>query len=208
MVDECVEENSSLRRLRDGNLDALAELFGFFRPRLRQMIRLRMQGPLEARVDPSDVLQETFLDASRRISEYLAEPKVSPFVWFRGLTLDRLKKIQREHLGTQCRAVGRELRLPKQSSVLAAFHLIANGPSPSNALLEVEMKERVKLALAAVKEEDREILLMRHFEGMSNREVAETLGLSVSGATMRHGRALFRLKEVLMADLSDEESKP
>ncbi len=208
MSHECAETGSSLGRLREGKTDALAELFGSCRPRLTQMLHLRMQGRLAARVDPSDVLQETYLDANRKLQAYLRDPKVSTYVWLRGLTLDRLKKVQREHLGAQCRAVGRELRLPEESSLAFAHKIVANGPSPSNAVMASELRQRVMKALLSLKEEDCEVLLMRHFEGMSNREVAETLGLGISGATMRHGRALFRLREMLLSGLDAGESSP
>jgi len=208
MVHECAEADSSLERLKEGKTDALAELFGSCRPRLTQMLRLRMHGRLTARVDPSDVLQETYLDATRKLRVYLRDPKVSAYVWLRGLTLDRLKKVQREHLGAQCRAVNRELRLPEESSVAFAYRIVADGPSPSHVVIASELRQRIKRALLDLKEDDREILLMRHFEEMSNREVAETLGLGISGATMRHGRALFRLREMLLSGLDAGESSP
>jgi RNA polymerase sigma-70 factor (ECF subfamily) len=154
------------------------------------------------RLDPSDVLQEVYLDATRKIHGYLHDPRVSLFVWLRGLTFDRLLKLQRHHLGAQCRAADRELQLPERSSAALARQLLAPGVRPSTALLKAEIQDRVQQALNKLDPADREVILMRHFEEMSNNEVAEVLGLTVSGATMRHGRALSRLKQILKADLS------
>ncbi|HMC66996.1 MAG TPA: sigma-70 family RNA polymerase sigma factor, partial [Gemmataceae bacterium] len=197
-----------LGRLRDGDTDALAAVFNHYRARLRQMVRLRIDQRVAARVDPSDVLQEVYLDVSRQIDGYLRQPKVCFYVWLRGLTWERLLKLQRQHLGAQRRAVGRELSLPAESSAALAAQLVAPKSSPSQALVRKELRQRVQRALARLSTEDREIILMRDFEDLSNHEVAEALGLSDSGATMRYGRALYRLKEILMADWPAGESKP
>jgi RNA polymerase sigma-70 factor (ECF subfamily) len=208
MSEEPSETESLLRRLREGEREALALLFNYYRPRLRQLVRLRMDTRLAARVDPSDVLQEAYLDAARQVQKYLRQPKVAFFVWLRGLTWERLLNLQRDHLGAQRRAVHRELPLPAESSVLLAQQLLAPGPSPSQGLLQKELRQRVQQALGQLAPTDREVILMRHFEGLSNREVAQVLGLSDSGATVRYGRALFRLKEILMRGLSAGESRP
>lgn len=195
--DRCLET-----LLRDG-VAGLPEVFDTYRARLERMLQLRLTGPLAARSEPADVLQEAYLDATHKLEAYLHDPQVSVFVWLRGLVLDRLKKVQREHIGAQCRSVCREVRLPDDSSIAFAQRLVADGTSPSQAAAKAELRQRVTRALMRLKEEDREVILMRHFEGLSNREVAETFGLGISGATMRHGRALFRLKELLQAEFVD-----
>ena len=98
--------------------------------------------------------------------------------------------------------------MPAESSAALAAQLIAPKSSPSQALVRKELRQRVQRALARLSTEDREIILMRDFEDLSNHEVAEALGLSDSGATMRYGRALYRLKEILSADWPAGESKP
>jgi RNA polymerase sigma-70 factor (ECF subfamily) len=186
--------------LRQGNADALAALLDHYRPRLRQMIRLRMDRRLAARVDPSDVIQEVYLDANRQIRAYLRDCKVDFYVWLRGLAGQRLSNIRRRHLGAKRRSALREVALPAESSLLLAQQLLAGGTSPSRALLKRELRRRMQHALERLQPDDREVILMRHFEEMSNGEVAQAIGLSPSGATMRYGRALFRLKEILLAD--------
>ena len=104
MTSQPQETETWIRRLQGGDAPALAELFGHYRLRLRQMVQLRMGTHLAVRIDPSDVLQEVYLDAARKIHGYIQAPEVSPFVWLRGLTWDRLSKLQRHHLGAECRA--------------------------------------------------------------------------------------------------------
>jgi RNA polymerase sigma-70 factor (ECF subfamily) len=207
-TDESAQATVLLRRLRTGDPDALAALFDYYRPRLRQMLRLRMDPRLAARLDASDVLQEAYLDAARQVQGYLRRPGVAPYVWLRGLAWERLLNLQRQHLGARCRAVQRERPLPAESSLVLAQALLAPGPSPSQALLQEELRCRLQRALEGLEPDDREVILMRHFEDMTNGEVAQALGLSASGATMRYGRALFRLKEVLLTSLATGESRP
>jgi RNA polymerase sigma-70 factor (ECF subfamily) len=197
-----------LEQVRTGDTAALAELFHSYRPQLRRMVELRMDGRLAARLDPSDVLQEVYLDMAGQVDGYLCQPKVDFHIWLRGLTWERLLKLQRRHLGAECRAIGREQALPLESSGALARQLLAPGTSPSDAVVQEELRRRVQLALAKLEDNDREVIYMRDFEGMTNGEVAQTLGLSASGATMRYGRALFRLKEILTADWPAGESKP
>jgi RNA polymerase sigma-70 factor (ECF subfamily) len=207
-MDEPSQTTMLLERLHQGDRNALAALFDYYRPRLRHMLRLRMNARLAARIDASDVLQEAYLDAARQIQGYLEQPQVALYVWLRGLAWKRLLNLHRQHLDAQCRAVEREWSLPLESSALLAKALLAQGPSPSQALLQEELRLRLQRALEKLNPGDREVILMRHYEDMSNGEVAQALGLTASGATMRYGRALFRLKEILLAELAAGESRP
>lgn len=207
-TDEPSQAGVLLRRVRSGDRDALVALFDYYRPRLEQMLRLRMDVRVAARFDISDVLQEAYLDAARQIQNYLQQQQVAVYVWLRQLAWERLLNLQRQHLGAKCRAVAREVPLPAESSALLAKALLAQPPSPSQALLQEELRHRLQRALEKLKPPDREVILMRHYEDMSNSEVAQVLGLSASAATMRYGRTLFRLKEILLADLPAGESRP
>jgi RNA polymerase sigma-70 factor (ECF subfamily) len=202
------ETEGWLAGVRRGDAEALAALLDHYRPRLRQMVRLRMDRRLAGRVDPSDVIQEVYLDAKRQVQAYLQEPKVDFYVWLRGLVGQRLSNVRRQHLGAKCRTAWREVSLPAESSLMLAQQLLAGGTSPSRALLKKELRRRVQQAIERLPPGDREVILMRHFEEMSNREVAQAIGLSESGATMRYGRALFRLKEILMSDSDQWGSSP
>jgi len=192
--------------VRRGDRQALGRLFEQFRPRLRQFLRVRMDGRLAARASESDVLQETYLDVSQQIDEYLRNPRVALYVWLRGVASQRLQKLARRHVYAERRSVSRERPLPAASSAALARQLLAGGSTPSQHLCGAEMRHRVHAALANLKPDDREIILLRDFEQLSNGEVADILELSDSAATMRYGRALFRLKELLKQSSSDPES--
>jgi RNA polymerase sigma-70 factor (ECF subfamily) len=207
-MDEPPEIEGWLNGVRQGDRHALAALFQHYRARLREMVRLRIDRRLSARVDPSDVLQEAYLDAARQVQGYIRRPQVAFYVWLRGLAWQRLLNLQRQHAGTGRRSVKREVSLPLESSAFLGRHLVARGTSPSGALQKEELRSRVQHALEHLEPDDREVILMRHFEDMSNGEVAQALGLTDSGATMRYGRALVRLKSILLSEKPAGESRP
>jgi RNA polymerase sigma-70 factor, ECF subfamily len=204
-MDESPQTAGWLRRVAGGDPSALADLFTHYRARLRRLVQLRLDPRVATRLDPSDVLQEVYLDAAGQVEAYLRQPRVSFYVWLRGLAWERLVKLHRRHLGAECRAVGREQPLPGD---ISSAGLEAGGTSPGEALVQDELRRRVSAALARLDDDDREVILMRDLEDLSNNEVAEALGLTPSGATMRYGRALFRLKEALRADRPAGESTP
>jgi RNA polymerase sigma-70 factor (ECF subfamily) len=168
------------------------------------MVQLRLDHRLAGRLDPSDVVQEAYLDASRRVADYVRHPRVPLYVWLRGLLWDRLLMSERRHLGAKCRSVRREL--PADDSVMLGQRLLADQTSPSQRMMIDELRRRVQDGLDRLDPMDREVLLMRHFEEMTNGEVAQALGLSDSAASMRYGRALFRLKHVLISGSLGEDA--
>src|SRR5262245_28289687 len=191
-----------LRRVRAGDGGAVTEAFSRCRERLRQMVRLRLDRRLQGRVDPSDVLQDAYLDVSKRAGEYVANPAVPLYLWLRWLTGQRLLALHRHHLGAQMRAAGQEVALyrgalPQASSVSLAAQLLGRLTTPSQAAQRAEMQMRLQEALNGLDPLDREVLTLRHFEELSNSETARVLGLQKSAASNRYVRALKRLKEVL-----------
>jgi RNA polymerase sigma-70 factor, ECF subfamily len=185
-----------------GDTAALAELFGRYRKRLRAMVRLRMDRRLQGRVDPSDVLQEAYLDVAQQLSSYLAKPEMSFYLWLRLTTGQRLMRLHRQHLGAAVREAGREVSLhrgalPQASSVSLAAQLLGKMTSASKAVERVEIQLQLQAALNGMDEMDREIIALRHFEELSNAEAAQVLGLEPSAASKRYIRALKRLQEIL-----------
>jgi RNA polymerase sigma-70 factor (ECF subfamily) len=201
-MSESSETEDLLRRAADGHQEAVATLFARHRDRLEQMIRLRLDRRLQSRIDPSDVLQETYLDAARRITEFARAPTTSVYVWLRFLTAQKLVDLTRRHLGSKMRDAGLEISLhrgalPQASSISLAAQLLGQFTSPSRAAIRAETQLRVQEALNSMDPIDREVLALRHFELLSNGEVAQVLGLSKAAASNRYVRALKRLKEVL-----------
>ncbi len=203
-----IDVNACLQEMKHGRGEMLARLLDHYRPRLARLVSLHKDSRLTARAESADVLQEVFLDATQQISNYLRQPDVEFYVWLRSLTMQRLAKFHRFHLQAQRRAVSRERSLPERSSVMLAQRLFAQVPTPSEHLKKEESRQRLQRALDSLSETDREVILMRHFEGLSNREVAQTLQIKETAATMRYGRALIRLREAIVSHSATEESSP
>jgi len=181
---------------------ALGEVWDRYRERLRRLVRVRLDRRLQGRVDPSDVLQEAFLDFQARALDYVKQPDMPFFLWLRFLTGQRLQLIHRHHLGTQMRDAGREVSLqrgamPQATSVSLAAQLLGRFTSVTQAVQRAEMQSILQEAINAMDPLDREILALRHFEELSNEETAQVLGIKPSAASSRHVRALKRLRESL-----------
>lgn len=191
-----------LARLRHGEQQALAELFARYREPLRRMIDVRLDHRLNGRVSPSDVLQEAYIDALKRIEHYFAKPEMPFFLWLRWVAGQRLIEVHRQHLGAQIRDAGQEISLsyagvPTASSACLAARLVEHLTSPSEALVRAERFTMLEDALARMDSLDREVLTLRHFEEMSNTEAAVVLGIQPAAASKRYVRALRRLKNIL-----------
>src|SRR5262245_56316248 len=193
-----------LRRAEAGDTAALGALFAHYRDRLRKMVRLRLDRRLSGRIDTSDVLQEVYLDVARRVPEAAGAPTVPFYIWLRALTGQRLVDLHRHHLGAQMRDAGQEVslcrgELPAASSAALAQALLAGLTSPTQAAVREEMRLRLQEALNSMDAIDREVVVLRHFEELSNVEAAEVLGLEPLAASKRYIRALRRLKAILDA---------
>ena len=189
-------------RASSGDETALGELFARYRPRLRAMVQLRLDPRLRGRVDPSDVLQEAFLEASQRLTDYAARPTMPLFLWLRFLTSQRVLQMHRRHLETQKRSAHDEISIgrgagPDASTLMVAEQLVGTLTSPSVAAVRGEVKLRLQAALESMDSIDREILVLRHFEELSNNEAAQVLAISKTACSNRYIRALGRLKQVL-----------
>ena len=192
-----------LEALRQHGEQSLAEVFLRYRDRLERIIGLRLDPRVSARVDTEDVLQETFLEARKRLSRFLGDPSVAVFVWLRGVALDTLIHIHRRHLA-QMRDAGREVSLhvrpaPQVSSISLAGWLIADLTSPSHAAMRDEVTKTIEEVIDGMDPVDREMLILRHFEQLTNDEVASILGVKKAAASRRYMRALKRFREAVEA---------
>jgi RNA polymerase sigma-70 factor (ECF subfamily) len=197
-------EAELIRRAAGGDRQAWDDLLIAHRPRLRRMVALRLHPRLRGRLDPSDVIQEAFLDATAGLAQYAQRAEMSFFLWLRWLTGMRLITLQRQHLGRQARDAAREVSLergalPRASSAALAAQLLGRLTSASAAAMRWERRARLQEALEALDPLDREVLVLRHLEELSNAEAAQELGLTESAASKRYVRALRRLKQMLRA---------
>jgi RNA polymerase sigma-70 factor (ECF subfamily) len=170
--------------------------------RLRRMVALRLDQRARGRVNPSDVLQEAYLQAWKLLADYLKQPSAPFFLWLRGIAGNKLREAHRHHLGTQMRDAGREVSiyrgsLPEATSAALAAQLLGRLTRPSEAVIRAEMKVRLQEALNSMDPADREVLALRHFEQLTPAEIAEEMGIKEKAASMRYLRALRRLKEIL-----------
>ena len=179
---------------------AVQRLLERHRPRLRRMIEVRLDKRLSARVDPSDIIQDSLLDASRKLNDYLATRPLPFYPWLRAIAWQRLQDQYRRHLRAKRRSVKFEeplVPLPDQSAMLLASQFIAPGTSPSQRLLREESQRRIRAALDQLNPTDREILVLRHLEQMPVAEIAALLGISEGAVKMRRLRAIERIRNLL-----------
>ena len=179
----------------------MAELFSRHRDRLRKMVEYRLDVRLKGRVSTSDILQEAYIDALKRLSHYPADPDVPSFLWLRWVTAQRLVDVHRQHLGAQARDVAKEVPLGRGYAGGAGpghgAEPVGDLTSPSQAAQRGESRSQLREALNRLDPIDRDVLALRHFEELSNHEVAALLGIQAAAASKRYVRALERLKDAL-----------
>jgi RNA polymerase sigma-70 factor, ECF subfamily len=191
-----------IRRAAAGEKSAMTELFDSYRDRLRRMVRLRLDRRLQGRVDPSDVLQDAYVDLVERLPEYANRPGLPFFLWLRLVVGERLLRVHRHHLGAALRDASREISLhqggmPQASSASLAAQLLGRITPVSQAAARVELQHLLQEAINGMEPIDREVIALRHFEDLSNDEVAAALGLSKATASKRYVRAMVRLKGIV-----------
>ena len=199
-----------LKGVAGGDPSAVNRLMDRHREAVRRMIQMRLDQAVSRRVDASDVVQDVLMEASQRLNDYMANPSMPFHLWLRQLAKDRIIDMHRRHRAAQRRSVDREQNLSglgsdEQSAADLAALLKDAELTPAAAALRKEMEERFLVALDQLEENDREIVVMRHFEHLGNSEVAEALNLSAPAAGMRYLRAIRKLRELLGgADVSIE----
>ena len=182
---------------------ALAELFSIYREPLSRSVDLRLDRRLAGRVDRDDVLQETYLAARDRLQHFLDAKDLSILAWLRMVLLQTVVDVHRRHLGAKKRRVDLEVSLSRRRSAQATSVSIAAGlasswTTPTQAVLRAELSRQMARVLDSMAPLDREVLVLRHLEGLRNNEVAEVLGIHKAAATNRYLRALKRLKTLLV----------
>jgi RNA polymerase sigma-70 factor (ECF subfamily) len=201
------EDSELIQRAAHGDQSALGRLFNRHSERLRRMISVRLDPALAARVDPSDVVQESLMEATRKLSDYCSKPSIPFYPWLRKIAWERLVHMHTRHLAAQRRSVRREaameVRLSDASALALVDRFTASQTSPSRGVVRKELQRRVRNALEQLETSDREILVLRYLEGLSIEEIAAILEISTGAASMRQLRALERLRP-LLADSFEE----
>ena len=196
------ETQQLLEQAKQGDAAAVERLLTAHREPLRRMIGLRLDPALAARVDASDIVQDVLLEAHKRLQDYLRKPAMPFHLWLRHIAKDHIIDAHRHERKAQRRSVDREQSMnanrPGESSLDWAAQFFDQERTPASAAIQQEMERKVQSAIGQLDEGDREIILMRYVEQLSNQDVADTLGLSEAAASMRCLRAVRRLQSLLL----------
>jgi RNA polymerase sigma-70 factor (ECF subfamily) len=194
---DSAETDGLLDKVRHGDRQALDRLLARHRDELRSFVEARLDPRVAARVDPSDVVQEAQMEVARRMDDFLKRRPMPFRLWVRKTAYERLLDLHKHHVKRARRSVRREVALPERSSLLLVRPLLRNGSTPSQRLEARELAERVAQVVAQLSAGDREILLLRHAEGLPFEEIACLLDIEPATARKRFGRALIRLQQAL-----------
>ncbi len=202
-----------LRGVQEGDDEAVNQLFDRHRAAVRRLVQMRLDQRIRQRVDVSDVVQDVLISANRRLKEYLKSPPMPFHLWIRQITKDRIIDAHRRHRVSAKRSVDRERALVvpagmNRSTMELAAHLCDGELTPAALATQREMVRRVTEVLSQLNEQESEIIMMRHFEHLSNQEVAQALELSEPAAGMRYLRALRKLRALLLDNPEEESEKP
>ncbi len=194
-----------LKQAEGGDVSAVNQLMDRHRNSLRQLVRLRLDQKLQRRIDVSDVVQDVLVEANRRLQTYIANPVMPFHLWLRQIARDRMIDAHRRHRVSARRSLDREQNLAApqgydQSSVQLGAILGDQKLTPAAEALQKEMAGRIERAITKLDDKDCEIIVMRHYEHLSNQEIAAALDLTEPAASMRYLRAIRRLKVVLQED--------
>ena len=194
---------------KSGDGDAINRLLEKHRAPIRRLVQLRLDRKVQRRVDVSDVVQDVMVEASGRLQKYLDDPSMAFHLWLRQIAWDRIIDTYRRHRVSAKRNMDREQPMvaaagPDQSTMELAVQLCDPTMTPATAATQKEIATKVEDAIAQLGEQDQEIIVMRHYEHLTNLEIAEALDLNAPAASMRYLRAVRRLRELLQEESSGE----
>jgi RNA polymerase sigma-70 factor (ECF subfamily) len=183
----------------NGDMSARNRLLERNRGRLRQLVAVRLDRRLAARIDPSDVVQETLADAANRLDKYLNDRPLPFYPWLRQIAQERMADVYRRHIRAVRRSVTREEppALPGDSVLELADRLLARESAVGSVMNRRERRQAVQHALDQLSDAHREVLVLRFLEDLSTAEAAAVLEIGEGAVKMRVVRALERLKETL-----------
>ncbi|HZN36431.1 MAG TPA: sigma-70 family RNA polymerase sigma factor [Pirellulaceae bacterium] len=203
MWPEAEKTQQLLADAKGGDAEAVNRLMERHRESLRRMVQLRLDQKIQRRIDVSDVVQDVLVEANRRLQDYLANPVIPYHLWLRQIAQDRIIDAHRRHRASAKRSVDKEraLAVPAaddHSTIQLAAQLCDRQLTPAAAATQAELAKAVEAAIAKLPDQDCEIIVMRHYEQLSNQEIAQALGLTEPAASMRYLRAIRRLKELMV----------
>jgi RNA polymerase sigma-70 factor (ECF subfamily) len=182
-----------------GDRDALLEITGAWRPYLKAVAADVLGGNVAAKVDPSDIVQAALVAAMQGITAFRGNTVQDWQAWIVAIVRNEARQVQR-HWRRRRRDVECEQAAPVGSSIQQP--LAAPDSSPSHRALRRERASRLLAAVSQLSEEDRQIIELRHFRGLSHEQAAQQMGKNPAAVRKLWGRALARLREKLGGDYS------
>jgi RNA polymerase sigma-70 factor (ECF subfamily) len=205
-TEELSEVSGLIERAARGDPEGVRALLAVHRDRLKRVVRLRLSRPLQGRLNESDVVQEVFDDAARRLNEYLQGPALPLFLWLRQMACQKLVEMHRRLRGEDDHGLGDTGELTLHGGGLP----VADAGSLAAQLLGTKLESRsankaetrlyIQEALNSMEPIDREVLALKHFERLSFVEIAQVLELSQAHVGTLYLRAVKRLREILPWD--------
>ena len=197
-----------LSEAKTGNLSAINQLMSLHEGPLHRMVRMRLDKRIQRRVDASDVVQDVFVEASRRLKTYLDAPVIPFHLWLRQIAKDRMIDSYRRHRVSAKRSMDREQQTSaptnsEHSSLDLIGLLVDEELTPEDNAIRGEMAKKVQDAVEMLSKRDSQVINMRHYQNLSNQEIGDLLGLSEPAASMRYLRAIRRLREIMLKDVPD-----
>jgi RNA polymerase sigma-70 factor (ECF subfamily) len=197
MKDDSLTPNQLLERALRGDREALGRLLEAERMTLHRLAQRQLEGRIAARVDASDVVQQTFLDAYRSFPQFAGQDARELVAWLQGILDHKVATAIRDHTLLQKRNLGREQSIDDSQAGGAALkqELDAGHSSPSQKALRGEEAERLSQALTALPADQREAVRLRHLEGWALADIAQHLGrtpAATAGLIKRGMQALRR----------------
>lgn len=206
------QTDAMLIAAKQGDAQAINRLLEKHRGPVRRLVEMRLDKKVQRRVDVSDVVQEVMVEASGRLEKYLADPVMAFHLWLRQIAWDHIIDTYRRHRVSAKRNMDREqpMSVPggnDQSTTELAIQLCDPAMTPAAAAMQHEIAKSVEAAIERLNDQDREVIIMRHYEHLSNLEIAEVLKLNPPAASMRYLRAIRRLRELLDIQGGDGDSE-
>jgi RNA polymerase sigma-70 factor, ECF subfamily len=198
---EQCDTDELVRRVAEGDEAAVSALLDRHRNRLKRMVAVRMDDAISARVDPSDVVQETLIEAVRKLPRYCRDPAIGFYPWLRQIAWEKVIEHHRRHLGAQQRSVRREeapsLMLSDQSALQLANRFVSEQTSITGGVMRRELRSKVRATLSRLSESDREVLVLRYLEQLTADEAAAVLGVTKEAVKSRQRRAIVRFTRLV-----------
>jgi RNA polymerase sigma-70 factor (ECF subfamily) len=198
MTDVQTDPSELLRQVRAGDGPALGPLLERYRNYLAVLARTQLGRRLQGKVDPLDVVQETFLEAHRDFAQFRGTTEAEFARWLRQALATNLANLLRRYYGTQSRDVRLECELEvdlDHSSQVLGQAVAAPHSTPSQQAARREQAVLLADALEGLPADYRDVIILRHLEGLTFPEVARRLNRTVDSVEKLWARGLTRLRQ-------------